>query len=224
MIGTMKKSIMLLLACIMMVSVVSCKPDMNNEKIQFYNMSKKAQESYVVDFLRAQYNIDCELTKIEKRQINVFETERLYHTVASFQSNSFDVWIDDEGIISETYFLVDFQSEINQIVEKKLQGIFKSMRVYCADYFNNPPETRWNKNDDLLDGKLQDDNFVHRIRIAINESDQGSANLSDLNELLHNALSGFHGTIDIYCVSNTLLINNYTDFNDYPISQTFFLD
>lgn len=211
----MKKYLMKVVAVMGIISLLTSffacqkKNNQNNfkkETINFSSLSQEERQDYVKDYLKKNYDMDCTLTEIKKRQITAVKNEENYRTVATFNNFWFTVWIAPQVEIIDTAFTYYIKDDVNKYFEKILKQNGIDCSVYDRFLFDDLPTKKWNANE--VEAMFHTENIWNNIHLY------GVEKETDL-ETIGMALKDFYGAVYIHYDKLELENLNFDEYDEF---------
>jgi len=184
-----------------------------------FNFAKFAQEeriSYVKEYLMKEYGISAEISEVKKRQINSFSSEEMYYAIARCEDESrIYCWINDNGQIFDSKFLVDLEEDINQLFVNIISKKIENFSALCRCTLNSPTEKVWTSEN--IEQMLIEEDISVSIRIFVTETEKDI-----VERLVDNSFDGAFsfasGACYIYFVNDIKSIeDNNIDLTKYGL-------
>lgn len=159
--------------------------DSVEDEIKFSNFSDKEKVDYVKSFFKDNYNLDCTVSEVEQRQVDVFENEDDYFAIVTTPDNEIiSVWISKDGKITDTYFLLEMDAELSKYFQLKAEDVFGECKVVSYTELREKPSYKLS---DALDieNYLEFQPTFSYIRIFLEKDiDISEKNLDDFQSVL----------------------------------------
>lgn len=141
----MKKSVLLIVAAALLAGISGCSIYRQmSETNDFASYSQEEKKEYIAAQLQERYQISCEFSEVEKRPVDVFRQEEDYFTTAHTETGDrFNIWIDDDGKMTDTYRLIMEQEQINAVLAKMMQSELSGYAVLDFPIMEEKPEQEW---------------------------------------------------------------------------------
>lgn len=163
-------------------------------KVKFSKFSQKERIDYVRKYLLDKYGYDCEITEVNRRQINMFKTEDCFFTSTVMNGNVISIWITDEGLITDDVYLLNMSNELSDFFKAKIERVIPACKVLVRTTVNSPPNNTAITKENI-DSYLKSEPALSYVRIFVNKDTGFSQKeLDDLSRLL----SDYEADIFVY--------------------------
>lgn len=133
------------------------------------SMSQQERQDYIAKYLKNAYGLDCEISEVKKRPVTMFQNEPLFYTTATIGETWFPVWVNDQGKVTDTAFLLELDSPLQQLLEKSAASYWADYSVSGSLLFEDPPSKKWTAQDDLSE-MLKTEPVHLTVRLFLPES------------------------------------------------------
>lgn len=166
---------------------LGCSKGSNSVKdeIKFSSFSDEEKMDYVRHFFKDNYNLDCTVSEVEQRQVDVFENEDDYFAIVTTPSNKMiSVWISKVGEITDTYFLLELESELSKYFQSKAEEVFGECKVISYTELREKPSYKLSDASDI-ENYLEHQSTFSYIRIFVEKDiNITEKNLDDFQSVL----------------------------------------
>lgn len=151
-----RKAVILTALAVLLIETAGCKAN------RFATYSQDEKKEYIAEKLNDRYQISCEFSEVEKRVVDVFRHEDDYFTTAHTKTGDrFNVWIDDDGNMTDTYRLIMEKEQINITLTQWLQSELSGYRVLDFPIMEEKPEREWF--DERIEEAIKEEEMEHLI-------------------------------------------------------------
>ena len=151
-----RKAAILTALTVLLIETAGCKAN------RFATYSQDEKKEYIAEKLNDRYQISCEFSEVEKRVVDVFRHEDDYFTTAHTKTGDrFNVWIDDDGNMTDTYRLIMEKEQINITLTQQLQSELSGYLVLDFPIMEEKPEREWF--DERSEGAIKEEGMEHLI-------------------------------------------------------------
>lgn len=162
----------------MLLNIAGCADKTLERADSTYYMAKMTQaerQKYIGDYLYEQYGERCDISEVDRKIVNSFESEEYYFAVATTSSGeNVPVWISENGKLFDTMFMLALQDEIHDYYDRLVSDYFSEYKMTTYSELTAKPSRTWNASDDI-EGLLKDEAVFSYIRIFIQKSEKKSS-------------------------------------------------
>lgn len=161
----------------------SGKAHSEENKVKFSKFSQQERIDYVRKYLSDKYGYDCEITEVNRKQVNMFKTEDCFFASTVMNGNVISIWITDDGSITDDVYLLDMSDELSAFFKAKVEQVIPVCKVFVRTTMNSLPDnTAITK--ESIDSYLKNEPALSYVRIFVNKDtgflQKGLDNLSRL--------------------------------------------
>ena len=168
----------------------------------FSSYSQDEKKAYIAEKLDEKYKISCEFSEVKKRAINIFQNEDDFFTTARVDSRDpFNIWIDDEGNITDTYRLIEDRDQINLYLTQRMESILSGYKLLDFPIMEKKPEDNWF--DDSIEELVSAEGMNHLIYLLTEEFHD-----EDM-QMIERIFEDLDGNIYIYEIEDPEKISSY---------------
>ena len=210
----LKKVVIIMGIIAFVIGIIGCAKQSGSVKdeVKFSNFSQQERQQYVSDYFKSKYDLNCVVSEVKQRQINVFQNEEYYFaTVKIEECNTVSVWISKSGEIIDSLFVNDMQEEINEYYKTIIEKIYPQCVVRTYTELRNIPQKTWRASDDIVEFLSTEPVYSH-IRIFVESTELLLQD--DFDRLTHN-LDICDASIFVYQSSNV----DSVDIDNYDLSS-----
>ena len=139
---------------------------------------------------------------MEKRAVNIFQNEDDFFTTARVDSRDpFNIWIDDEGNITDTYRLIEDRDQINLYLTQRMESILSGYKLLDFPIMEKKPEDNWF--DDSIEELVSAEGMNHLIYLLTEEFHD-----EDM-QMIERIFEDLDGNIYIYEIEDPEKISSY---------------
>lgn len=168
----------------------------------FSSYSQDEKKAYIAEKLDEKYKISCEFSEVEKRAVNIFQNEDDFFTTARVDSRDpFNIWIDDEGNITDTYRLIEDRDQINLYLTQRMGSVLSGYKLLDFPIMEKKPEDNWF--DDSIEELVSAEGMNHLIYLLTEEFHD-----EDM-QMIERIFEDLDGNIYIYEIEDPEKISSY---------------
>ena len=168
----------------------------------FSSYSQDEKKAYIAEKLDEKYKISCEFSEVKKRAINIFQNEDDFFTTARVDSRDpFNIWIDDEGNITDTYRLIEDRDQINLYLTQRMESVLSGYKLLDFPIMEKKPEDNWF--DDSIEELVSAEGMNHLIYLLTEEFHD-----EDM-QMIERIFEDLDGNIYIYEIEDPEKISSY---------------
>ena len=168
----------------------------------FSSYSQDEKKAYIAEKLDENYKISCEFSEVEKRAVNIFQNEDDFFTTARVDSRDpFNIWIDDEGNITDTYRLIEDRDQINLYLTQRMESVLSGYKLLDFPIMEKKPEDNWF--DDSIEELVSAEGMNHLIYLLTEEFHD-----EDM-QMIERIFEDLDGNIYIYEIEDPEKISSY---------------
>lgn len=213
----LRKYILVVLAMFVLLTITSCGTENRNTRdnnMTFSQMAQTEKKEYVQDYLRDTYGFNSEITAdIKKREINSFSNEEQYYAIAKTQDNErVYCWINDDGKISDSYFVLNMQNDIENLFKDIIDDTVSDFEISCVTTLNYPTEKTYDSSSVFT--MLSTEPVTTSVRIFVDSSGRDLIQ-KEIPSIVDEKLNFTDGCIYVYYVDNLMDF----DFKDIDLAS-----
>lgn len=168
----------------------------------FSSYSQDEKKAYIAEKLDEKYKISCEFSEVKKRAVNIFQNEDDFFTTARVDSRDpFNIWIDDEGNITDTYRLIEDRDQINLYLTQRMESVLSGYKLLDFPIMEKKPEDNWF--DDSIEELVSAEGMNHLIYLLTEEFHD-----EDM-QMIERIFEDLDGNIYIYEIEDPEKISSY---------------
>lgn len=214
-----KKAVFLVGIFSFIISICGCNKSSDTVKseIDFSKFSQQERISYVDQFLISNYNIDCDIAEVKKKQVTAVKNDEHYFTTAITPNGEIiSVWVTNSGQITDSYFLVESADDLSDHFTNIISNVLPDCKVKITTEMTDIPTRKLMPGENIQEYLNTQPTHTY-IRIFV--SDDLIVNESDINKL-QNALSYCNASLYVYLCNNLVSVdvNNY-DYSTYSFMR-----
>lgn len=218
----MKKNILFEVAVVLgllsiLIGGAGCKKNRDVHKepvISIARMSQQERKAYIAEYLKKNYNLECDIGDVDKKQLTTVKMENYYFTTASCDDKWFTIWVSEEGEVFDTAFSLELSEGFNSLLSEKIKKYWNEYNVSNFFVFEEPSKKKWTMHDNF-DELFQEEKVESIIKLFLSSNNEREQDLVKLDELKKD-LASYRGMIYVYyCEDLNEISKDSFDENSY---------